>query len=101
KELADAKQEIQRLKDQTVKLQAIALAATQPVVQKPTDAVADAIKHHQIIKGMTIDQMQAAMLYNHQPENVIWDAESNLTEEDDIKVFQWRVGYQSALQRTR
>jgi hypothetical protein len=58
------------------------------------DPILNAIKHHQIVKGMTMDQMKAAMQYSTDIKHLpLWRAEPTITDADGETTYDWNIGY--------
>ena len=64
------------------------------------DPVRIAIRKHQVIKGMTDDQVKQAMAFKNDPAKATWRAERSINEPGDGKTIStWHIGYTSRYQR--
>jgi hypothetical protein len=64
------------------------------------DPVRIAIKKHQVIKGMTGDQVKQAMAFKNDPAKATWRAERSISEPGDGRTIStWHIGYTSRYQR--
>jgi hypothetical protein len=65
------------------------------------DPVRIAIRKHQVIKGMTDDQVKQAMHFRNDPAKATWRAERSINEPGDGRTIStWHIGYTSRYQTT-
>jgi len=64
------------------------------------DPVRVAIQKHQVIKGMTDNQVKQAMAFKNDPAKGTWRAERSISEPGDGRTIStWHIGYTSRYQR--
>ena len=63
------------------------------------DPVRIAIRKHQVIKGMTDEQVKQAMTFKHDPTKANWVAERSISDPGDGRSISiWHIGYTSRYQ---
>jgi hypothetical protein len=64
------------------------------------DPVRIAVRKHQVLQGMTADQVKQAMQFKNDPAKATWRAERSISQPGDGRMIStWHIGYTSRYQR--